>query len=88
MPGAMAMALAPSFFFANAMVPAFAMALGALGAWQRSRSGEGRAFFFLALLLSAAVPAFKVFLAAPFADGLLVTALDRPSRRAASTRRA
>jgi hypothetical protein len=66
------------------MVPAFAMALGALGAWHRFRSGEGRGYFLLALLLSAAVPTFKVFLAAPFAAGLIVTAfLDRPSRREA-----
>jgi hypothetical protein len=76
--------LLEDIFFSNAMVPAFAMALGALGAWHRFRSGEGRGYLILALFLSAAVPTFKVFLAAPFAAGLVVTALlDRQSRRTA-----
>jgi hypothetical protein len=51
-------------FFANTVVPALALLLGALVALSRFQAGEGRGWLALAALLGAALPFFKVFLAA------------------------
>jgi hypothetical protein len=64
-----------SLVFANSLVPALALALGAIVALGRARSGEGRGFVALAAALAAAVPFFKVFLAGPLVAGLLLAAL-------------
>ena len=60
-----------SLIFANSLVPALALALGASVALGRARAGEGRGWLALAAALAAAVPFFKVFLAAPLAAGLV-----------------
>jgi len=60
-----------SLVFANSLIPALALALGAIVALGRARAGEGRGWLALAAALAAAVPFFKVFLAAPLAAGLL-----------------
>jgi hypothetical protein len=59
-----------SLLFANSLVPALALALGAILALGRARAGEGRGWLLLAATLAAAVPFFKVFLVAPLAVGL------------------
>jgi len=61
-----------SLFHANSLVPALAMALGALVALRRHFGGEGRGFLVLAALLSLACPFFKVFLAAHYLAALWI----------------
>jgi hypothetical protein len=58
--------------FANPVVPALALALGALVALSRYEAGEGRAWLALAAVQGAAVPWFKVFLGAQLALALAV----------------
>ena len=69
-----------SLFLANPVVPALAIALGALVALRRYENAEGRGWLALAAALGAAVPFFKVFLGAHLLLGLGVAALLRPSR--------
>jgi hypothetical protein len=64
-----------SLFASNPIVPALALALGALVALERHRAGEGRGWLFLAALLALAVPFFKVFLGAHLLLGLGVAGL-------------
>jgi hypothetical protein len=64
-----------SLAFTNPVVPALALALGCLIALHRYESGEGRAWLAFAVLLSAAVPWFKVFLGAQLALSLGLAAL-------------
>jgi hypothetical protein len=64
-----------SLVFANSLVPALALALGAVIALGRARDEGRRGWLWLAVLLAAAVPYFKVFLAAPLCAGLLAAAL-------------
>lgn len=64
-----------SLVFANSLVPALALALGAVVALGRARADEGRGWLAVAALLGAAVPFFKVFLAAPLCAGLLLAVL-------------
>src|SRR6266446_4988123 len=65
---------------ANPIVPALAMALGALCAFARYQAGEGRGHLALAGGLAFAVPFFKVFLGAHLLLGLGVAALLRRGR--------
>jgi uncharacterized protein YjeT (DUF2065 family) len=53
-----------SLAFTNPVVPALALALGALVALSRHEAGEGRGWLFLAFVQAVAVPWFKVFLGA------------------------
>jgi hypothetical protein len=69
-----------SLALANPVVPALALALGALIALSRATDGEGRGWWALSSVLAVAVPFFKVFLGAHLALGLLV-ALVRSRRR-------
>jgi hypothetical protein len=69
-----------SLALANPVVPALALALGALVALSRAGDGEGRGWWMVASVLAVAVPFFKVFLGAHLALGLLV-ALARTRRR-------
>jgi hypothetical protein len=69
-----------SLALANPVVPALALALGALVALSRAAEGEGRGWWAVASALAVAVPFFKVFLGAHLALGLLV-ALVRTRRR-------
>jgi hypothetical protein len=69
-----------SLALANPVVPALALALGALVALARAADGEGRGWSAIAAVLAVAVPFFKVFLGAHLALGLLV-ALVRTRRR-------
>ena len=69
-----------SLALANPVVPALALALGALIALSRATDGEGRGWWALSSVLAIAVPFFKVFLGAHLALGLLV-ALVRSRRR-------
>lgn len=64
-----------SLVFANSLVPALALALGAVVGLGRARAGEGRGWLVLAVGLAIGVPFFKVFLAAPLCAGLLLAAL-------------
>jgi hypothetical protein len=64
-----------SLVAANPIIPALAMALGALVALERHRAGEGRGWLFLSAVLALAVPFFKVFLGAHLLLGLGVAAL-------------
>ena len=64
-----------SLFTSNPIVPALALALGALIALERHRAGEGRGWLFLAAALALAVPFFKVFLGAHLLLGLAVAGL-------------
>jgi hypothetical protein len=59
-----------SLFLANPIVPALALALGALIALGRHQAGEGRGWLALAALQALAVPFFKVFLGAHLLLGL------------------
>ncbi|HEY2942938.1 MAG TPA: hypothetical protein VGN09_10960 [Vicinamibacteria bacterium] len=69
-----------SLFLANPVVPALAIALGALVAFRRHENREGRGWLLIAAALGAAVPFFKVFLGAHLLLGLGVAALLRPAR--------
>ncbi|PYQ01167.1 MAG: hypothetical protein DMF83_26325 [Acidobacteria bacterium] len=69
-----------SLFLANPVVPALAIALGALVALRRHENLEGRGWLLLAAALGAAVPFFKVFLGAHLLLGFGVAALLRPAR--------
>ena len=69
-----------SLALANPVVPALALALGALVALSRAADGEGRGWWAITAVLAVAVPFFKVFLGAHLALGLLV-ALVRTRRR-------
>ena len=71
-----------SLALANPVVPALALALGALVALSRASGGEGRGWWALAAGLAVAVPFFKVFLGAHLVLGLLV-ALARVRARGA-----
>ena len=71
-----------SMAFANPVVPALALALGALLALARHDAGEGRGWLLLASLQAAAVPWFKVFLGAQLAAGLLLAGALALRRRA------
>lgn len=64
-----------SLAHANSSVSALTIALAALVALDRHLSGEGRGWLVLSALLSAAVPHFKVFVAAQYLFGLGVAAL-------------
>jgi hypothetical protein len=59
-----------SLFLANPVVPALALALGALIALSRHQAGEGRGWLALAVVQALAVPFFKVFLGAHLLLGL------------------
>jgi hypothetical protein len=59
-----------SLALSNPIVPALALALGALVALARYRDGEGRGWLVVAALQAAAVPFFKVFLGAHLLLGL------------------
>jgi hypothetical protein len=72
-----------SLCLANPVVPALALALGALVALDRALSGEGRAWLAPALALALAVPAFKVFLGAHLLLGLAAAFLAPPRARPA-----
>jgi hypothetical protein len=63
-----------SLAFTNPVVPALALALGALVALSRHEAGEGRGWLLLALGQAVAVPWFKVFLGAQLVLALLVAA--------------
>jgi hypothetical protein len=69
-----------SLALANPVIPALALALGALIALSRAMDGEGRGWWAVSCVLTVAVPFFKVFLGAHLALGLLV-ALARTRRR-------
>ena len=69
-----------SLFLANPVVPALAVALGALVALTRYDDGEGPGWLPLAGALAFAVPFFKVFLGAHLLLGLGVAAVLRPGR--------
>ena len=75
-----------SMAFANPVVPALALALGALVALARHDAGEGRGWLVLAALQAAAVPWFKVFLGAQLAAGLLLAGALALRRRAGAAR--
>lgn len=64
-----------SLVFANSVVPALALAMGSLVALRRFLLGEGRGWLVLAGALGAALPFFKVFLAAQLLLGLGVALL-------------
>jgi hypothetical protein len=64
-----------SLVTSNPIVPALALALGALLALERHRAGEGRGWLVLAAALALAVPFFKVFLGAHLLLGLGIAAL-------------
>jgi hypothetical protein len=64
-----------SLAHANSSVAAILIALAALIALDRFLKGEGTGFLFIAVLLSAAVPHFKVFVGAQYLLGLAVAAL-------------
>lgn len=67
-----------SLAFGNSLVPALAMATGALVAIQRHAAGEGRGWAAIAAILGLALPFFKVFLAAQLAAcALLAVVLAR-----------
>jgi hypothetical protein len=59
-----------SLFLANPIVPALAMALGALVALARYEANEGKGWLAVAAALALAVPFFKVFLGAHLLLGL------------------
>ena len=59
-----------SLVFANSVIPALAMALGAIVALSRARDGGERGWIAVAASLALAVPYFKVFLAAQLLTGL------------------
>jgi hypothetical protein len=59
-----------SLALSNPIVPALALALGALVALARYEGGEGRGWLVVAALQAAAVPFFKVFLGAHLLLGL------------------
>jgi hypothetical protein len=69
-----------SLVLANPVVPALAIALGALVALRRYENDEGRGWLAVAAALGAAVPFFKVFLGAHLLLGLGAAALLRPAR--------
>ena len=73
-----------SLAVANPIVPALALALGAMVALARHTSGEGRGWLVLAALQAAAVPFFKVFLGAHLllGLGLALARADPRGRRA------
>jgi hypothetical protein len=74
-----------SLVFDNPVVPALALALGALIALSRYEAGEGRGWLPLALVQAGALPWFKVFLGAHLLLGLLAALVfaSRSRRRAA-----
>jgi hypothetical protein len=74
-----------SLCLANPVVPALALALGALVALDRHEAGEGVGWLPLSALMATAVPFFKVFLGAHLALGLAAAALAgrAPARRCA-----
>ena len=71
-----------SLALANPIVPALAMALGALVALTRHERGEGTGWLVVSALLALAVPFFKVFLGAHLLLGLGVAFLLRRRPRA------
>ncbi|MGE5125074.1 MAG: hypothetical protein ACM3PV_02195 [Betaproteobacteria bacterium] len=75
-----------SLAFANPVVPALALAAGALVALSRAERAEGRGFFVLAALQAAAVPLFKVFLGAQLGLALGVAVAARALRRTGGAR--
>lgn len=64
-----------SLVFGNSLVPALAMAAGALVALQRQAAGEGRSWGAIAAILGLALAFFKVFLAAQLAACALLAVL-------------
>lgn len=72
-----------SLALANPIVPALALALGALVALSRALAEEGRGWLVLAAAQSFALPFFKVFLGAHLLLGLGVAFLLRRKGRAA-----
>jgi hypothetical protein len=70
-----------SLFLANPVVPALALALGALIALCRHQAGEGRGWLALAVVQALAVPFFKVFLGAHLLLGLGAAAAAALLRR-------
>jgi hypothetical protein len=75
-----------SLAFANPVVPALALAAGALVALSRAERAEGRGWLALAALQAAAVPLFKVFLGAQLGLALALAALARALRRTGGPR--
>ncbi len=69
-----------SLVASNPIMPALALALGALLALERHLAGEGRGYLFLAAALALAVPFFKVFLGAHLLLGLAVAGLINRQR--------
>jgi hypothetical protein len=71
-----------SLFLANPVVPALALALGAMIALGRHEAGEGGGWLALGMALALAVPFFKVFLGAHLLLGLgAAVVLRGPGRR-------
>jgi hypothetical protein len=73
-----------SLAFANPVVPALALAAGALVALSRFEQGEGRGWLVLACAQAAAVPFFKVFLGAQLGLALGVAVLAAVLRAGSS----
>ena len=69
-----------SLVAANPVIPALAMAMGALAAFSRHLAGAGRGHLLLAAGLALAVPFFKVFLGAHLLLGLGAAALLASAR--------
>jgi hypothetical protein len=72
-----------SLAFANPVVPALMLGLGALVALSRFEAGEGRPWLVLATAQAAAVPFFKVFLGAQLSLALAVAVASAVVRRRA-----
>lgn len=68
-----------SLVLGNPVIPALALALGALVAVARYQAGEGRGYLALAALQAAAAPFFKAFTGAHLALALGVAALAAPA---------
>ncbi len=71
-----------SLVFGNSLVPALAMALGALVAARRHAAGEGWGWAVATACLGLALPFFKVFLAAQIGACALVAAILARRRKA------
>ncbi|HEY5907838.1 MAG TPA: hypothetical protein VIZ31_07320, partial [Vicinamibacteria bacterium] len=76
-----------SLAYVNPVVPGLLVLLGLLVALARHEAGEGRSWLAVALLLSAALPHFKVFLGAHLLLGLAAAALFASGPEAPRARR-
>ena len=73
--------LVEAVFYANSIVPALALVLGALVCLARAERGEGRAWLALAAVLAGGAPVFKVFTGAQLLLALGTAWALRPARR-------